>query len=135
MAGLFTPEIRTDEAAQARVREWVAALRSGKYAQAKGYLHTPEGFCCLGVACDITPEDLGGWQREGNADQYPYADWYPYEVAGVSEFLPDEAVELYRLSTEDGAVGAESLATLNDRGYTFAEIADVIEREFAEALA
>lgn len=128
MAGLFTPEIRTDEAAQARVREWVAALRSGKYEQTKGHLHTPEGFCCLGVACDISP-DLGGWAREGDAD------YYPYEIAGVSEFLPDEAVELYRLSTEDGAVGAESLATLNDRGYTFAEIADVIEREFAEALA
>ena len=37
---------------------WVAALRSGTYAQGKGTLHN-EGentFCCLGVLCDI--EDL-----------------------------------------------------------------------------
>lgn len=129
MAGLFTPEIRTDEAAQARVREWVAALRSGKYEQTKGHLHTPEGFCCLGVACDISP-DLGGWAREGDAD------YYPYEIAGVSEFLPDEAVELYRLTTDGGArENEDSLAGLNDRGDTFAEIADVIECELAEALA
>lgn len=33
--------------------KWVNALRSGEYQQTKGCLQDSEGFCCLGVACDI----------------------------------------------------------------------------------
>ena len=31
----------------------VAALRSGKYKQCTGALRKDDGFCCLGVACDV----------------------------------------------------------------------------------
>jgi len=34
--------------------EWVAALRSGKYTQGKGYLNNQGLFCCLGVLCEIS---------------------------------------------------------------------------------
>lgn len=36
---------------------WVAALRSGKYKQARKVLKRQDGkaFCCLGVLCDISP--------------------------------------------------------------------------------
>lgn len=40
-------------------RKWVDALRSGKYAQTKTRLQSFNGFCCLGVACDIS--GLGYW--------------------------------------------------------------------------
>lgn len=33
--------------------EWILALESGKYRQAQGKLKKEEGFCCLGVACDL----------------------------------------------------------------------------------
>lgn len=34
--------------------KWVAALRSGKYKQGKGFLLDENGkYCCLGVACSI----------------------------------------------------------------------------------
>lgn len=142
MAGLFTPEIRTDEAAQARVREWINALRSGKYAQGKSYLRLGDEFCCLGVACDLQKPILGEWYDDGTGGEYT--------IAGPA-FLPKQAQELYRIATEGGdysdAVSFDysfttfdysfttSLATLNDAGYTFAEIADIIERELVEALA
>ncbi len=34
---------------------WVAALRSGDYTQDKetGLLESPNGFCCLGVGCEV----------------------------------------------------------------------------------
>lgn len=32
---------------------WVEALRSGKYKQGKLALKTEDGYCCLGVLCDI----------------------------------------------------------------------------------
>lgn len=35
-------------------KQWVDALRSGKYNQCRGNLHVLDvGHCCLGVACDI----------------------------------------------------------------------------------
>lgn len=35
-------------------RQWVEALRSGKYSQIDGVLASENGsFCCLGVACEI----------------------------------------------------------------------------------
>lgn len=35
------------------------ALESGKYKQATGGLRTSEGFCCLGVACEVFRLDTG----------------------------------------------------------------------------
>lgn len=32
--------------------KWVAALRSGKYEQGKGYLKDGNSYCCLGVAVE-----------------------------------------------------------------------------------
>lgn len=52
------------------VRKWVAALRSGEYVQKRGTLSglvydhpdavtsSVMGYCCLGVACMLTPEKL-----------------------------------------------------------------------------
>ncbi len=37
----------------------VAALRSGKYQQGRGYLNHV-GFCCQGVACDIFKKEVKG---------------------------------------------------------------------------
>ena len=36
-----------------RVRQWVAALRSGNYEQGQRRLNTDNKFCCLGVACEV----------------------------------------------------------------------------------
>ena len=44
--------------------EWVAALRSGDYPQGQGALKTADGYCCLGVLCDIV--DPKGWSMFTN---------------------------------------------------------------------
>lgn len=58
------------------VRQWVAALRSGEYAQVQGHLKAPItfefedktvekiGHCCLGVACELVP--FGSWHKPDN---------------------------------------------------------------------
>ena len=38
-------------------QKWVRALRSGKYEQATGALRNEDGFCCLGVLCDVYDPD------------------------------------------------------------------------------
>ena len=70
--------------------KWVAALRSGEYAQYAGGLrinptNRPAGFCCLGVLCDLhAKEGLGEWEN------LVYA---PAAKAGRSGYLPAEVVQ------------------------------------------
>lgn len=80
--------------------KWVEALRSGKYEQGKYYLSKGGKFCCLGVLCDVRGLPTG----RNN-------DLYPYPVQDV-------------LSAHDCAV----LTDMNDKGKSFAEIADYIEQ-------
>lgn len=101
--------------------EWVAALRSGKYPQTNGDLHNEKGFCCLGVLCDIV--EPNSWEPIVDLDGYVnMAKFHPLATAGGGmihgEFYAD-------LTLEEGV--AHHLAELNDTGFTFAQIADIIE--------
>ena len=119
--------------------EWVAALRSGKYAQTRGKLRKADGYCCLGVLCDIrsdvtwsdTDEDEDVPQiamYTGDDTWVPSSNELPGELAsaiGLSDRLMWEGpAELgHLLSTE------EKLMRLNDYDHlSFEEIANWIEQ-------
>lgn len=96
------------------VEEWVAALRSGKYRQTKGYLRDQTGFCCLGVGCDLADPDL--WEEAVDRDGFVYgADIPTMQMPPSSTPLP-----LLKFWGD--------LAAMNDAGRTFSEIADELER-------
>lgn len=105
--------------------KWVAALRSGEYEQAKGVLRKADSYCCLGVLCDLSGidtwakdvEDMNDWVYDRFFSSLPYSvrDW-----AG----LDSEDPQVWK----DDSTQAR-LSDLNDSGKTFAEIADIIERE------
>ena len=122
-------------------KEWVEALRSGKYEQGKSFLHTRSSkFCCLGIACDISKERLG--LVVGH-----FGDSVTY--TGMDCFLPHCVIEDLRLNGDGGyfidratmndpqggallalfkGIGeCDSLADANDKDATFPEIADFIE--------
>ncbi len=113
--------------------KWVAALRSRKYQQTKSVLKTMSGFCCLGVLCEIAPPELGMFDSSFN---YISARGNARDVA----LLPLSVREWSGLKTTEGChpdiaavipVGAVgSLAGANDRGASFAEIADFIEKHW-----
>jgi len=115
-------------------KKWVAALRSGKYTQARSYLTTASGDCCLGVACKLFmaehPDELWPVLSGGGIIQYAYANEdedYRWTVS-----LPPMVQIWLGLRTENGNYGpmrVEALATDNDDGFTFEEIADIIEAE------
>jgi hypothetical protein len=102
-------------------KEWVKALRSGKYKQAKNVLYEADrnAFCCLGVACDISG--------------LPPEKWHGNEYT----VLPLEVQEKLNLSSKYGCFQEDttssrinSLVNLNDNlGYSFDQIADIIEAE------
>ena len=100
-------------------KKWVAALRSGEYKQGFGYLRSDEGFCCLGVACNIF--NVRGWKNTKKGITY----------AEENQVLPHKVMDWLGLQDEEGTADfqGKTLTYLNDSGKSFSEIADVIESE------
>lgn len=109
------------------IHKWVEALRSGKYVQTKGRLADDHGYCCLGVLCELAIEDglpviksisgdYGCFFYDDAMDVLPksVAKW-----AGVN--IASNYVDEYGIHRQ--------LSEENDSGKTFAEIADIIEKE------
>lgn len=133
---------------------WLEALRSGDYLQAKGILkgerwHYEDdsdegtkflGHCCLGVLSEIAPPECGKFETEPFDSQA----WAFRQPDGPAEtgLLPETVRDWSGVEGATGRVvvgtyqhelGYEAslevtLAELNDAfGFTFAQIADVVE--------
>jgi hypothetical protein len=93
---------------------WLAALRSGQYTQTYQQLREENCYCALGVLCDLaTQAGVGAW--EGNVVAVSSGHW-------ISVSPPE--VEVWAGVTP---LWASRISQCNDRGDTFAEIADLIE--------
>lgn len=120
---------------------WLAALRSGEYAQGKTYLgfQLPDArrssYCCLGVLCELAVAD-GVIERQ--EDSRGGVDRIVHGYAGRTSLLPDEVVvwagltsanPTVRAVADDGEPARTSLAWLNDHGRSFDVIATLIEEQ------
>ena len=102
-------------------QKWVDALRSGEYQQTQERLRKEDGFCCLGVLCDL-------YIKENNVEwEINEDDMYRYEKH--SAVLPPSVVEWAGVEDSNPYVngGIGTLSGLNDKGFTFNEIAGLIE--------
>lgn len=121
---------------------WVAALRSGEFQQGKhtlvSRLDVGAKYCCLGVLCELAVR--AGVATKNNrltSNDVNYGvkgDWESVQLPQVVQAWAgldsaDPTVEHNERSISGIAVTRLStLSGLNDtRGYTFAQIADVIE--------
>jgi hypothetical protein len=113
---------------------WLAALRSGEYEQGRGMLEFNGKFCCLGVLCSLAVKD-GITERTvlENVDGPTGVALYGTRdgVGGTRHYLPGKVIEWAGLPPNEPTVSVPelggSLASLNDSGTTFAEIANIIE--------
>ena len=116
-------------------KAWVAALRSGQYLKGVAALRSKDNkFCCLGVLCNLHAQA----HPEIAAEQQ-----HPHRYLGASAYLPKEVQEWAGISGDNPEVkqtswiGSEgssltslaSLASINDSGVSFSEIADLIETQ------
>lgn len=138
------------------MQKLVDALRSGEYEQVSGTLRKLSGYCCLGVACDIS--GLGAWEANdkavpdalGNyvADSYVIRDelgiqidadhavlprvvaqWLDIELSGQFQYFPPDERYTFNLNPEEyerDLSSVCSLSELNDNGFTFEQIADIL---------
>ena len=115
---LKTPKDRT------QYKKWIKALRSGSFSQGKSRLQGSQGYCCLGVACKLLIEEENlkkesGGTLVGNMPRsaQPNAPKWLQDIGDV------------RFTAANG----KQLPILNDvDNYTFAQIADVLEKEYKE---
>lgn len=104
-------------------KKWVAALRSGKYQQATGWLRSDAGFCCLGVACDIFLRERGLFWDE--AEGFHSED---------DQILPGNVMKWLGLAHDQGRYGPpteNSMLTVDndEKDKSFSQIAEIIESE------
>jgi len=118
--------------------KWVAALLSNEYEQTEGVLRNGNGYCCLGVLCDLYSKETGvEWldMGYGRFSMHSADNVLPYEVeqwAGLThEHGGYVAVSKRYDEGEDTTVfHSPSLTELNDSwAYNFHQIADVIEQQ------
>lgn len=126
-------------------KRWVAALRSGEYKQVCSYLRTSDGFCCMGVACDIYAKETGrgkweprnDWQEfQLDSDELALTSetelphqvrrWLGLQECGGKYVNPAHPTTLwYLISDNDGDPFVDS----HPGNLDFAAIADIIESE------
>ena len=127
-----------------RREKWIAALRSGDFSQTSGTLKDEEGHCCLGVACEISLDDLPSPKGIKVYNKY-IAD----SISGQEDSVaPDSVVYYYGLNDCEGIAKAldpwarkdfskikdykgrrfNNLASANDNGMSFKAIATVLEK-------
>lgn len=114
-------KLTTEEARAA----WLVDLRYGELQQAQWYLHTGEGFCGLGVGCNVL---VKAGEAKWAPEEDRIFDFDHPDLFGVNtSTLPKEVQDLFGLRDEE----VRALAVLNDYGNaTFTEIADLLERRF-----
>jgi len=111
-------------------RKWVSELRSGKWTQARDALsYNRKSFCCLGVACELYEQDVGGLRIKklpsGKISYNEFSDLLPKAVCNWIGLVDCGGSYLTNSARSEKVTG--SLTIDNDSGKTFSEIADIVE--------
>lgn len=111
--------------------KWIEALRSGEYVQTKNALKNQNGFCCLGVLCDIyakSTETGAEWIPSKNCEtEFTFLDRIGTPPTVVQNWSEMNSRTGYLSGIENRSGITEELTVLNDFGFTFNQIADVIQ--------
>ena len=101
-----------------QMRQWIRALRSGKYSQSEGDLQNTKGYCCLGVACKVLiPENKQIKDKKNRLEG---------ALPAGQPFAPDW---LKAINTDVKDQTGRSLSFQNDGKYmSFQQIADLLEK-------
>ncbi len=110
---------------------WADALESNEYKQGKSRIRNGRNeFCCLGVLCNIHAQfhpEIALTQLE--------SCWY----LDNEKFLPAKVQKWAGMKYEDGVIKKSNnfldnitLSRLNDNGYTFKQIANIIRVNYKD---
>lgn len=117
---------------------WVEALLSGEYKQGAHYLHVGDRYCCLGVLANVAvKQGLDIQVRAECTSPFGHAKDETYVLYDDDgQVLGENIMQWAGLHFNNPEIKAErlmaknndnSLAGLNDSGFTFEEIAHLID--------
>ena len=127
------------------MKQWIKALRSGKYKQGKGTLKQYDSkgnaqHCCLGVLCELYNQEMRKNKKKTIPekiynDDSDFSHGYS-RFGGKKEDLPKEAMDWAGIKDSVGKfpwgvtqdTNFYNLADLNDLGRKFKTIADIIQK-------
>lgn len=118
-------------------KQWVAALRSGKYNQGQGallkeyYIPGQMNYCCLGVLCDLAQKaKIGKFVKKSGSRSY-FFQAKNSSSTRITDGLPQSVRKWAGISKYYGFVDdGNNLITCNDNlFYDFNKIADIIEKK------
>lgn len=132
------------------VPELIANLRSGEFQQGRGSLSKYQRMCCLGVACETLAsqgkidkwrynyDDLGTFRfavDKGGDHEYSSASYLPEGVEFPSYMkIRHQDGEIYDFEGMNTYGGNRvALADLNDEGFSFNQIADILQYLYENA--
>jgi hypothetical protein len=111
---------------QELLRKWVDALESGRYEQAHTALRVDNGYCCLGVLCDLAGE--GRWVPP-TEDEIIKKDYFVMGDVRERNVLPYPLAELVGVTEAQ----EKKLVEANDNKHeTFLQIAQRIRKMFPD---
>lgn len=111
-------------------RDWLKALRSGKYSQAQNALYDPssKSFCCLGVLCEVNGIKRSKMAHMAMPQDVGFGDDVTPERSEIPKGVKYDANEYAWSVLYNGKL--TPLWVLNDsRGLSFKKIADIIEKQ------
>jgi hypothetical protein len=122
-------------------KKWVESLRNGEYTQTTENLRSTEGYCVMGVLCDLHyKETAEGWWNYDENENYTYETFtgeeekyfIPLEVMNWAELKNinprfTEYVDKTKYSEAELSEKTH-LVSLNDKNTSFNELADIIEK-------
>lgn len=102
---------------------WCEALRSNEFEQGRGYLDKANKVCIYGVLCLLA-------MTSGVCDYNEFTSIGSYD--GEKARLPNSVREWAGLPKGPISLLGEfvTLSWMNDNGYTFEELADIIEKNY-----
>lgn len=128
------PEIKAlNDDQKKHMRLLVAALRSDEFGQVADYLHTKDGYCCLGVACELYRRETGNGVWRSRGFEVYYFDPESKTQGAIPSSFEEAKLLPYHVYDWIGGIGGdipttESYASLlNDSGVSFSRIANILE--------
>ncbi len=116
--------------------QWIAALESGEYPKSAYALKTHEGYCCLGVLCELyakTHNDGSGFVENHENPNDVFSFVLAQKDTGSAGFLPDvvadwAGIDRLELDFSSGFNDPQRLLSRkNDMVDTFAPVITLIK--------
>ena len=120
------------------MEKWVNALRSEEYKQGQGNLcDSKNRFCCLGVLTELFIQEKNKNTKNGKL-KYGWEEKNGFlTFEGEELVLTNKVMKWSGMKTNSGIIKNnslkdESLAIMNDKYFSFKDLANIIEEKYLE---